>query len=193
MTESELLIELKAGSEAAFRRFVETYQTRVFNLAFRLLGDRDEADDVAQEVFAEVYETIGQFRGEATFSTWLYRITTTQSLSHLRKKRTRKRFAFVTSLFGASNELLHDPPDTSQPEQALAQTEENQLLLRAVGQLPDTQRAAFTLHYMEGLSYKEVAAILQTTVSAVESLLHRAKRQLRTKLQPYYADVFNGN
>jgi len=193
VTESELLIDLKAGSETAFRRFVDTYQSRVYNLAFRLLGDRDEADDVAQEVFAEVYETIGQFRGEAAFSTWLYRITTTQSLAHLRKKRTRKRFAFVTSLFGTSNELLHDPPDTSQPEQLLVQTEADQLLLRSVSQLPDTQRAAFTLHYMEGLPYKEVAVILQTTVSAVESLLHRAKRQLRTKLQPYYADVSNGN
>jgi RNA polymerase sigma-70 factor (ECF subfamily) len=193
VTESELLIDLKAGSEMAFRQFVETYQTRVYNLAFRLLGDRDEADDVAQEVFAEVYETIGQFRGEAAFSTWLYRLTTTQSLAHLRKKRTRKRFAFVTSLFGASNELIHDPPDTGQPEQFLIQTEENQRLLRAVGQLPDTQRAAFTLHYMEGLPYKEVAVILETTVSAVESLLHRAKRPLRMKLQPYYTDIFNGH
>jgi RNA polymerase sigma-70 factor (ECF subfamily) len=193
VTESELLIDLKAGSEAAFRRFVDTYQNRVYTLAFRLLGDRNEADDVAQEVFAEVYETIGQFRGEAAFSTWLYRITTTQSLAHLRKKRTRKRFAFVTSLFGESNELLHDPPDTNQPDQLLTQSEETQLLIRAVSQLPDTQRAAFTLHYMEGLSYKEVAAILETTVSAVESLLHRAKRQLRQKLQPYYADLFNKN
>jgi RNA polymerase sigma-70 factor (ECF subfamily) len=193
VTESELLIDLKAGSEAAFRRFVDTYQNRVYNLAFRLVGDRDEADDIAQEVFAEVYETIGQFRGEAAFGTWLYRITTTQSLAHLRKKRTRKRFAFVSSLFGESNELVHDPPDTSQPEQLLTQAEETQLLVRAVGQLPDTQRAAFTLHYMEGLSYKEVAAILETTVSAVESLLHRAKRQLRQKLQPYYADLFNKN
>ncbi|GAB3762072.1 RNA polymerase sigma factor [Spirosoma pomorum] len=193
MTESELLIDLKAGSEAAFRRFVDTYQNRVYSLAFRLVGDRDEADDIAQEVFAEVYETIGQFRGEAAFSTWLYRITTTQSLAHLRKKRTRKRFAFVSSLFGESNELVHDPPDTSQPEQLMTQAEETQLLVRVVGQLPDTQRAAFTLHYMEGLSHKEVAAILETTVSAVESLLHRAKRQLRQKLQPYYADLFNKN
>jgi RNA polymerase sigma-70 factor (ECF subfamily) len=193
VTESELLIDLKAGSEAAFRRFVDTYQNRVYTLAFRLLGDRNEADDVAQEVFAEVYETIGQFRGEAAFSTWLYRITTTRSLAHLRKKRTRKRFAFVTSLFGESNELLHDLPDTNQPDQLLTQSEETQLLIRAVSQLPDTQRAAFTLHYMDGLSYKEVAAILETTVSAVESLLHRAKRQLRQKLQPYYADLFNKN
>lgn len=193
MTESALLTALQTGSETAFRQFVETYQSKVFTLAFRLIGNRDEADDIAQEVFMEVYQTIGQFRGEAKLSTWLYRITTSQSLTHLRKRRAKKRFAFITSLFGESNEVLHDPPDNAHPEQQLEHSEENTLLLLALERLPDTQKAAFTLHYMEGLSYKEVADALQTSVSAVESLLHRAKRQLRTRLQPYYSGSFNKN
>ncbi|GAB3553771.1 RNA polymerase sigma factor [Spirosoma fluminis] len=188
MTESELIATLQTGSETAFRQFVETYQKKVYNLAFRLVGDRDEADDIAQEVFVEVYQTIRQFRGDAKLSTWLYRITTTQALAHLRKCQAKKRFAFVTSLFGSSNEVLYDPPATENPGRQLEQSEETTMLLKAIDHLPDTQRAAFTLHYIEGLPYKDIADVLQTTVSAVESLLHRAKRQLRTRLQPFYQD-----
>lgn len=191
LQESELIAELKAGRASAFRMLVERHQDKVYNLALAIVQHPEEAEDIAQDVFIEVYQTIQHFREEAKLTTWLYRITTTKALAHHRKRKAQKRFSVLTSLFGLNNEVLHDPPDFHHPGVSLEQQEEMRTLFKAIYQLADTQKVAFILHYIDEQSHREIAEVMQVSVSAVESLLHRAKQNLRKQLGPYYQERNN--
>lgn len=188
LQESELIAELKAGRESAFRTLVETYQDKVYNIALVIVQQPEEAEDIAQEVFIEVYQTVRQFREEARLTTWLYRITTSKALAHHRKRKAQKRFSILTSLFGLNNEVLHHPPDFHHPGVSLEQKEEMRTLFKAIDKLADTQKVAFILHYIDEQSHREIAEVMEVSVSAVESLLHRAKQNLRKQLTPYYKE-----
>jgi|688.fasta_scaffold439093_2 RNA polymerase sigma-70 factor (ECF subfamily) len=182
--DERLLIErLRRGEEAAFREIVETRQGMVYNTVLGLLQNPEDAEDVTQEVFIKVFESVSEFKGESAFSTWLYRIAVTSALEFLRRKKRKKRFAFLTNLFGEDGEPLHDPPDFIHPGVALDRRENAKALFKAVRELPENQKTAFVLHKMEGLSYQDVAQVMDTSVSAVESLLHRAKLNLRKTLE----------
>ena len=183
MDERLLIERLKRGEESAFREIVEARQGMVYNTILGLLQNPEDAEDVTQEVFIKVFESVADFKGESAFSTWVYRISVTSALEFLRKKKRKKRFAFLTALFGEDGEPLHDPPDFVHPGVALDRRENAQALFLAVRALPETQKTAFVLHKMEGLSYQDVAQVMQTSVSAVESLLHRAKLNLRKTLE----------
>lgn len=182
---AELVEHLQQGSEAAFRKLVELHHPRVYRIALALLRCPEEAEDVAQEVFVEVYQTIGRFRGEAALATWIYRLTTSQALRHRQKARTKKRFAFLTNLFGADNTVQHHPPDHRHPQALLEGQEQLQQLHAAIARLPEQQQVAFSLRHEQELSYEDIAAILQTTVPAVESLLFRARQTLRKQIPPH--------
>jgi len=186
MTEHELLIKLQSGHESAFKTLVETHKKRVFNTILTIIQDFEEAEDVAQEVFIEVYQSIGKFRGDSKISTWLYRIATTKALEHIRKKKTAKRFAFFTSLFGESNEILFESADFIHPGIILEQQENSKVLFKAINQLPENQKVAYTLFNIEGLSYQEITEIMEISLPAVESLLFRAKTNLRKLLGNFY-------
>lgn len=181
--DAALLAQLQQGSEAAFRTLVMRYQDRIYRTAFSLLRSAEEAEDVAQEVFVEVYQTVGQFRGDAALSTWLYRLATSRALQHRRRSATKKRFAYFTSLLGFDNQVLHDPPDHAHPQALLEGEQGLHLLLAHIGRLPGQQQVAFTLRHEQELSYEEIAAVLHTTTAAVESLLFRARQTLRRHLQ----------
>jgi len=183
LTELELIQGLRSGNEAAFKYLVDTYQDRVFNTAIGVVQNAEDAEDVAQEVFIQVYRSINQFKGESQLSTWLYRIATTRALDLLRSRKSKKRFGIIQRLFGDGNEPLWELPDFHHPGVALEKKENAAKLFRAINQLPDQQKLAFTLHKMEGLSYQEVSEVLETTVPAVESLMHRAKQNLRKMLE----------
>ncbi|AHJ97411.1 RNA polymerase sigma factor [Hymenobacter swuensis] len=187
LTDAELVAQLQAGQAAAFRTLVERYQGPVYRTALSLLRSPEEAEDVAQEVFVEVYQTIGRFRGEAALSTWLYRLATSQALKQRRKARAKKRFAFLTSLLGANQEALHERPDNQHPLALLEGRQQQQQLLDAITRLPDSQQVAFTLRHEQELSYEEIAAVLDISQSAVESLLFRARQSLRKFLHPHLA------
>lgn len=180
-TDAELVAQLQRGSEAAFRTLVECYQGRVYQAALSLLRSPEEAEDVAQEVFVEVYQTIAAFRGEAALSTWLYRLATSRALKYRRWAGAKKRFAHFTTLLGFDNQVLHERPDYAHPQALLESEQQLALLLDHIGRLPPKQQVAFTLRHEQELSYEEIAAVLGTTSSAVESLLFRA----RQKLQPH--------
>ena len=188
-TDTELVAELQGGSEAAFRTLVERYQARIYRTVFSLLHNAEEAEDVAQEVFVDVYQTIGRFRGEAALSTWLYRLATSRALKNLRRARTKKRFAYFTSLLGFDNEVLHEPPDHAHPHTLLEGQQQLELLLAHLARLPDQQQVAFSLRHEQELSYEQIAAVLGTTVAAVESLLFRARQTLRKHVQPSFRHV----
>lgn len=181
-TDAELVAQLQQGSEVAFRTLVARYQARVYQTALSLLRSPEEAEDVAQEVFVEVYQTINDFRGEAALSTWLYRLATSRALKHRRWSQAKKRFAHLTSLFGLDNQVLHELPDYAHPQALLEGEQLLRLLLDHIGRLPAKQQVAFTLRHEQELSYEEIAAVLATTVPAVESLLFRARQKLQQYL-----------
>ena len=183
MNELELIQGLRNGDEPAFKYLVDNYQDRVFNTAIGIVQNAEDAEDVAQEVFIQVYRSIHSFKGESKLSTWLYRIVTTRSLDLLRSRKSKKRFGFIQRMFGDGNEPLYEIPDFKHPGVALEKKENAAKLFKAIAQLPDNQKTAFTLHKLEDLSYQEISDVMQTSVAAVESLMHRAKQNLRKMLE----------
>ena len=183
MSEELLVEQLKRGEEAAFKTIVDTYQNMVYNTCLSIVKSEEDAEDLTQEVFVQVYQSIGSFKGESKLSTWLYRIATTKSLDHERKKKRKKRFGFVKSIFGDDAQIEVNPPDFHHPGVVLDQKENAATLFKAIEKLPDNQRIAFILNKIEGLSYQEISQVMETSVSAIESLLHRAKNNLRKILE----------
>lgn len=178
MTEQELILLLQKGDENAFKYLVNRYQDNVFNTALGLLQHYSDAEDISQEVFIQVYRSIGTFKGNAALSTWLYRITVTRCLDHIRSKKAKKRFAFISSLFGSDDKILYEPADFHHPGVALDKKEDAAILFRLIAELPEKQKTAFILNKLEGLGYNEIAAVMNTTAAAVDSLLQRAKQNL---------------
>ncbi len=181
-----LIEQLRLRDESAFKSIVARWQDMVFNTAIGIVQNAEDAEDVAQEVFLQVYESINTFKGESKFSTWLYRITITKAMDHIRRKKRKKRFAFMQNLFGSDNETLYEVPDFNHPGVSLDNKERAAILFKAIDQLPENQKIAFTLHKMEGLSYQEASEVMNVTVSAMESLMHRAKINLKKYLEKYY-------
>lgn len=183
MTEQELISGLQNREEPAFRELVLKYQDSVFNTALGYVQNAADAEDVAQEVFIKIHRAIHQFKGESKLFTWVYRIAVTQSLDFLRSKKSKKRFGFISSLFGDDNRPLHEPVDFHHPGVALDRKEDAAKLFAIINKLPENQRTAIILNKVEGLSYQEIADIMQVSAAAVESLLHRGKQNLRKMLE----------
>lgn len=142
---------------------------------------------MAQEVFVQVFHSIKDFKGDCKLSTWLYRIAVTKSLDFLRARKRKKRFAFVQSLFSTdSNEPLAEQATFVHPGVQLENKERARILFKAIDKLPENQKIAFTLNKTEGLSYQEIAEIMELSLSSVESLLFRAKSNLQKYLENYY-------
>lgn len=183
----ELLRGLKNERPGAFRELVDLHRERVLNTCYRFTHDRQDAEDVAQEVFIEAHRSVAGFRGEAKLSTWLYRIAVTKSLDFVRRKNRKKRFGAVRGLFvfGGEAELIPAPPD-GRPDMEAERRERYGILWEALDTLPENQRAAIVLSKYQGFSQREVAGILGTTVASVEALIQRAKKKLRKKLVRRY-------
>ena len=189
MEDQALIKALQERSETAFRQLVSAYQDRVYNTCLGLVQNAEDAEEVAQDVFIEVYRSVAKFRGDAKLSTWIYRIATTKSLELIRKQKRQKRFAFLKSITGDSgNEVQVAGFD--HPGVALEQKENAAALFKAIEQLPDSQRVCFTLHKVEGLPYQEICEIMDTSLSSVESLMFRARKNLQKILKNYYEKNF---
>ena len=185
--EYELIEKLCKGDEDSFRFVIDTYQKVALNTCFRVVNNRETAEDLVQEVFVEVYRSIKNFRGDSKLSTWIYRIAVTKSLDYLKKMKRQKRFAKLKSLFNSENEHLQIPaPEQSNPEKIFTDDDRKKILDWALNSLAENQRVAFTLSKYDELSYKEIADTMGTSVSSVESLIHRAKSNLKKKLKSYY-------
>jgi len=186
LNELELIDRLKHGDEAAFKIIVETWQDMVYNTSLGVVQSAEDAEDVTQEVFIQVYESIHQFKGDSKFSTWLYRIAVTRTLEHIRARKRKKRFGFLQPIMGDSSEETAEYADFNHPGVRLDNKERSAQLFNAIKKLPENQKAAFILHKLEGLSYKEISEVLETTVPAVESLMNRAKNNLKKYLEDFY-------
>jgi RNA polymerase sigma factor (sigma-70 family) len=182
---------LKAGDQLAFKTLVDTFATKVYHSALGILQNEEDAQDISQEVFIAIHSSIKNFKGDSTLSTWIYRITMTRSLDLLRKNKRQKRSGIMKRLFGddgsaGSPEIV--VPSFDHPGIRLENKEKASILFKAIAQLPENQKAAFSLHNLDELSYQEVAEVMETSVSAVESLIHRAKQNLRKYLNTFYKD-----
>ena len=186
MTEMELIEQLKRGDELAFKKIVELNQDLVYNTILGIVQQETEAEDLTQDVFIKVFENISSFKGESKFSTWIYRIAFTKALDFLRSRKRKKRFGFLQSYFSNENTEPDQVKDFYHPGIKTENKERSVILFRAIDKLPVTQKAAFTLHKLEGLSYREISEVMETTVPAVESLMSRANMNLRKHLEEYY-------
>jgi RNA polymerase sigma-70 factor (ECF subfamily) len=172
------LDRLRAGDAPAFEELVMTYQHRVFGVALRMLGSRAEAEDVAQEAFVRAYRALGAFRGDAKLSTWLYAITSRLCLNRLASGERR----MARQGEGALLRLSDAGP---RPDAALERRELETALGRAIAELPEDRRIVVVLRDIEGLSYEEIAQVLELELGTVRSRLHRARAELKEKLERF--------
>lgn len=185
MDDSQLILDLQNRSETAFRELVAAYKDRVYNTCLGLVQNEEDAEECAQDVFIEIYRSVDKFRGDSKLSTWIYRIATTKSLELIRKRKRQKRFAFLKSISGDQGEEVQ-LAGFNHPGVILEQKEHAQALFQAIAQLPENQRVAFTLHKVEGLPYQEICEVLDLSLSSVESLMFRARKNLQKLLKNYY-------
>lgn len=188
MNEQELVEQLKKGSESAFQQLLEMYQQKVFGTCLSFVPNREDAEDIAQEVFLEVYKSIQKFKGNSKVSTWIYKISTNKCLEFIRKKNTKKRFAFLQSIAG--NEIPLDKTnfytEFNHPGVLLENKEKIAIIYKAINTLPENQRIIFTFAKLDGKSYQEIVDITGKSLSSVESILFRAKKNLKEKLAYFY-------
>jgi RNA polymerase sigma-70 factor, ECF subfamily len=185
----EIISRLQAGDTETYARLVEEHRDRVLNTCYRFVYNREDAEEVAQDVFIEVYRSVAAFRQESRLATWIYRIAVSKSLDFLRKRGRKKRFAQIRSLFGGEHGLATEPRavDTRDPAQQLEQMERLRVIQDAIRRLPEKQGVAFTLSKCEGFGNREIAAVLELSLPSVDALIHRAKLNLQKQLAAYFS------
>lgn len=177
--EEALVRRFLQGDAGAFDRLVELCTPRVFNLAYRLVGNRDDAQDIAQEAFVRVYNALPRFQGNATFNTWIYRIVVNACYDEL--KRRRRRPSTFTELCDY-DEPMRDPAGSVSAEDAAMRNERRRIMQQAIVEIPDPYRMVVVLYDLQGLSYQEISDILETNLGTVKSRLNRGRLILREKL-----------
>lgn len=156
----------------------------MYNLALQYVQNMEDAEEITQDVFLSIYQSIDSFREESKLSTWIYRITINKSIDLINKRNRKKRFAFLTSLFNSENDkLIHEPVHFNHPGVQLEHKEALKNLFVLINQLPEKQQTTLILIKIEQKSLVETANIMEISPKAVESLLHRAKVNLQKKLQ----------
>ncbi|BCV25345.1 RNA polymerase sigma factor [Gelria sp. Kuro-4] len=181
MVADEVLVSAcRRGDQDAFATLVERYQGKIYNLAYRLLGNADDAGEMAQEVFCRAYVKLGEFRGEASFSTWLYRIAHNICYDELRRRRRRPVVSLEAETESGTRLEVSAPQPG--PAELCARQAVRERLQQLIATLPPDQRTALVLRDIQDLSYEEMAQVLQCSLGTVKSRLNRARRTLRDKL-----------
>ena len=188
MSETLFIEQLRAGKQSAFSQLLDDYQQKVFGTCISFIPNKEDAEDVAQEVFLEVFKSIHKFKGDSKLSTWIYKIATNKCLEFIRKKNTKKRFAFMQTIMG--NEIPLDKTsyftEVNHPGVLLENKEKSAIIFKAINTLPESQRVIFTLAKIDDKSYQEIVEITGKSLSSVESLMFRAKKGLQEKLENFY-------
>ncbi|HLJ56155.1 MAG TPA: sigma-70 family RNA polymerase sigma factor [Chthonomonadaceae bacterium] len=185
LDESILIERCKSGDRTAFDMLVRAYEKRVYNLAFRLSGTYDEASDISVDAFLRVFQAIRLFRGDAHFSTWLFRIVTNVYLDRRKRTRSKQHLSLEEVIDLEENSVSRQIEDTAPtPHAVVEMNERTEMLQSAIGELPEYQRAMVVLYHTEGLSYEEIAAVFSLPIGTVKSRLNRARLVLKNKLEP---------
>ncbi len=182
--DSKLMLQLKSGNHEAFRELVERHKLSVLNLCLRFTGNKEDAEDLAQEVFIRIFQAAPNYEVKAAFTTWLYRITVNLCLNHQRRKKVLYFFSLDHGK-NSHHQTQYRVPDFAakeRPDADFEKKEIQQIVQNAIQSLPENQKTVLILYRYHDLSYKEIADVLDATVSAVESRLHRAKENLKKKL-----------
>jgi RNA polymerase sigma-70 factor, ECF subfamily len=181
-----LMARVASGDDEAFEILVNRHQTSILNLIYRFVGDRAQAKDLAQEVFLRVWQAAKTYKPEAKFTTWIYRIATNLCLNELKSARRKRWFSLHRTGEDAEKTLEETLPDGSpSAEDLLLTRERTRRIADALQNLPANQRMALVLRRYDDLPYEEIARVMDCSVSAVESLLVRAKRTLQEKLKDF--------
>lgn len=177
MEEKNLISLISGGDKKAFEHLYKLYSDKVYNTAISYTQNREDAEEITQSVFTKVFQKASTFKAASSLSTWIYRITVNTSLNFI-KQKTRHKTLPLDQQFLEKTDFQH-------PGVLLENKEKAILLYKEIDQLVDSQKTAFILSYIEGLSRKEVAEIMKSSLKAVESLLQRAKHNLRKRLEKH--------
>ena len=182
----DLICRVTAGDKRAFEVLIHRHQGSVLNFIFRFMGNRTDAEDLTQEVFLRVWKAAGTYKPDAKFTTWLYRIATNLCINKQRAIRIRRLFARFHSQEQSQDSrdsfITGEGAELLTPEDRLIDSEQSVQLLNALNELPTSQRIAVVLKIYDEMSYQEIAQIIDRSISAIDSLLIRAKKNLRKKL-----------
>lgn len=182
MDELQIIRKAQQGDSAAFEWIVNTYQTKVYNLALRMSGNEDDAFDLSQDAFIKAWKGLESFRFDSAFSTWLFRLTSNVCLDFLRSRKRRPTVS-LTVADDEDEETQYDIPDSApSPEEAAIRSEDRAALAAAMNALDDASRQIITLRVIEDLSYEQIADILNINIGTVKSRLSRAREKLKNKL-----------
>ena len=183
--ERNLIEKCKQGDRRAYDTLIRNYEKRVYNLAYRLSGHYDEANDISVDAFIRVFQALRLFRGDANFSTWLFRIVTNVYLDRRKRTRNKQHLSLEEYIELEENSVARQVEDPA-PSPALRaeERERHDMMQSAINSLPDYQRVMIVLYHTEGLSYEEIAEVLALPIGTVKSRLNRARLTLREKLEP---------
>jgi RNA polymerase sigma-70 factor (ECF subfamily) len=166
-----------------FEQLYHNHKNLVFNLALQYVQNYEDAQEITQDVFVSVYQSIEKFKEQSAVTTWIYRITINKSLDFIKTKQRKKRFGLITSLFqDDTNELKYDTPTFDHPGVQLENKEAIENIFEHINKLPDNQKTALLLSKIEHKTQTEIAEIMNLSTKAVESLIQRAKTNLSAKL-----------
>jgi RNA polymerase sigma-70 factor (ECF subfamily) len=187
LSDDVLILKTSAGDRAAFGELMDRHSSAIYNFLNRILNDPAASEDLCQDVFLSVYKSASRWRPRAKVKTWIFRIARNAALNELntarRKFDTKNKPAFNVNNCSSSVETF--PSSGPDPEAALLKSEQTVMVSAALEKLPENQRTAIMLKRFEDFSYKEIAEVMQTTVSAVESLIFRARQNLKKSLRKY--------
>jgi len=178
--DNELVRLVLGGNQQAYARLVDKYKGRIFAHLYRMIGQRQDAQDLAQEVFTKAYFKLDTFHPDGNFSAWLYRVAANHCLDELRRRKQ------TVKTLGEEVELI----DAKTPEDELLQKEQQQLLLRQMKGLEEEYRSVLVLRYIDQLSYKEISKALELPTTTVQMRLHRARKKLREGLEKGGASIY---
>ena len=191
-SDDQLVFEVIKGQQASFEELISRYSAKAYSLAARLTRNADDAEEVLQDVFVTVYRKIAGFEGKSSFSSWLYRITVNAALMKLRKKR-QNRTLLVDDMHPGHRDLLNNQrAENSEGDNIAMRNQISLAIEEAIQKLPAEYRPVFILRDIDGLSSREVGKILDLTVPAVKSRLHRSRLMLRRRLQRFYKEIVVG-
>ena len=180
MQTDDLIVKLKSGDNVAFAFLVDEYRKKITTLCYGFVRNQEDAEDITQEVFLEIFRSINNFRSDSSLSTWIYRISVSRSLNHIKKNKFKQLITGIESLFTPSKN--YNSPEADRPDMKIENKEKAKEFQKIIDALPENQRIAFVLNKYDDLSYNQTAEVMGMSISAIESLIHRAKTNIKKQL-----------